>query len=121
MAEPVLLKKLLADRHWQSYSTFCRQYDKAARTIDKELVGSYPSRPQLHRWQNGELIGLPHPYKCQVLEAMFPGVLVTEMFEPLAKVEAALERPDVGVLVAAGLDAPVGQLGTWRADQLAAA
>lgn len=70
MAGPIVLKKMLSDRHWQSHRTFCLQYDKTARTVDREFVGSYPSRPQLHRWLNGELKGLPHPHNCQVLEAM---------------------------------------------------
>jgi hypothetical protein len=116
MAEPVVLKRLLAERHWSSHSIFCRQYDKAARSVDPKLVGSHPSRAQLHRWQNGELDGLPRPHNCQVLEAMFPGVLVSEMFEPLAA--AAQQPPDVGSLVAEALDAPAQLLGGWRSDQL---
>lgn len=82
MAEPVVLKNLLRQKHWQTYSTFCMQYDKAARAIDASLVGSYPSRAQLHRWQAGDLKGLPYPRHCQVLEAMFPGVTAAQMFAP---------------------------------------
>ena len=37
--QPVMLKVLLRDKHWQNYSTFCAEYDKAARQIDPELAG----------------------------------------------------------------------------------
>lgn len=123
MPGPIVLKKLLSDRHWQSHRTFCLQYDKAAQTVSREFVGSYPSRPQLHRWLNGELKGLPHPHNCQVLQAMFPGVTISEMFEPLATTPAGngANEPDVGALVAAGLSAPASHLGGWRADQLSPA
>jgi hypothetical protein len=82
MAGDVVLKKLLRQKHWQTYRTFCRQYDNAARMIDASLVGSYPSRAQLHRWQSGDVKGLPYPHHCEVLEAMFPGVTVQQMFAP---------------------------------------
>ena len=46
--QPVMLKVLLRERHWQNYSTFTAEYDKAARRIDPDLAGRYPSRAQLH-------------------------------------------------------------------------
>lgn len=54
---------------------------------------------------------------------MFPGVRITEMFEPLAANSANGDRnqPDVGALVAAGLNAPASHLGGWRSDQLSPA
>lgn len=82
MADSVVLRDLLRDRHWQTYKTFCREYDKAARKIDTSYVGSYPSRAQLHRWQSGDLKKTPHPQHCEVLEGMFPGVRVADMFLP---------------------------------------
>lgn len=82
MAERALLRDLLRERHWQTYRTFCIQYDKAARTVDSSYVGTYPSRAQLHRWQSGDVKGLPYPQHCEVLEAMFPGVKAAEMFRP---------------------------------------
>lgn len=82
VAEPVMLKNLLRQKHWQTYRMFCIQYDKAAEAIDASLVGGHPSRAQLHRWQAGDLKGLPYPIHCQVLEAMFPGVTVAQMFSP---------------------------------------
>lgn len=104
MAEPVALKNLLQQKHWQTYSTFCMQYDKAARAIDDSLVGSYPSRAQLHRWQAGDLKGLPYPRHRQVLEAMFPGITVAQMFAPAGGgAESAImstpEQPTVPTLL----------------------
>ena len=49
--QPVMLKVLLREKHWQNYSTFCAEYDKAAQRVDAELGGRYPSRAQLHRWR----------------------------------------------------------------------
>ena len=36
--QPILLKALLRERHWQNYATFCAEYDKVARRIDPNLV-----------------------------------------------------------------------------------
>jgi hypothetical protein len=53
--QPIMLKVLLGQRHWQNYATFCAEYDKAARRIDSDLGQTFPSRAQLHRWLNGSL------------------------------------------------------------------
>ncbi|MGH3937921.1 MAG: hypothetical protein ACRDTG_04685 [Pseudonocardiaceae bacterium] len=119
MAEPVTLKNLLRQKHWQTYSTFCMQYDKAARAIDDSLVGSYPSRAQLHRWQAGDLKGLPYPRHCQVLEAMFPGITVAQMFtpakdnaEPTTDISGHIARPVVILGSSTGLsEAEIAELG----------
>src|SRR5262249_9309501 len=72
-AQSVRLKVLLRKRHWQSYRTFCAEYDKVARSVDPRLIGTAPSRAQLHRWLSGELKGLPYGDHCRILEKMFPG------------------------------------------------
>jgi len=77
-----MLKALLRQRHWQTYSTFCAQYDKVARTVDPHLVGSWPSRAQHHRWLSGSMTGLPYPDHCRILEKMFPGWTAAQLFEP---------------------------------------
>ena len=83
MAEqPIRLKHLLQQRHWQTYRTFCTEYEKAAKEVDPSLVKSWPSRAQLHRWLSGELKGLPYPDHCRVLEKMFSGWTATELFDP---------------------------------------
>jgi hypothetical protein len=91
--EPIRLKVLLQTRHWQTYGTFCREYDRAARDIDSVLVGSYPSRAQLHRWQSGELKGLPYPHHCRVLEEMFPGWTAAQLFETGSVGEPSANTP----------------------------
>ena len=82
--QPILLKLLLRERHWQNYGTFCAQYDKAAARIDPDLAGSYPSRAQLHRWLTGSLRSLPYPDHCRVLEEMLPGWTAEQLFHPAA-------------------------------------
>ncbi|MFC3381567.1 hypothetical protein [Couchioplanes azureus] len=63
---------------------FSAEYNRAAATVDKQLCGSAPSRPQLHRWLSGTLTRLPHPDHCRVLEAMFPEWTARQLFEPYA-------------------------------------
>jgi hypothetical protein len=77
-----LLRELLRQRHWQTYATFCRRYDDAARRTDPALVGRWPSRGQFARWLSGDLKGIPHPDHCRVLEAMFPGVSAQQLVAP---------------------------------------
>lgn len=50
MATPIRLRTLLRQRHWQTYRTFKVEYDRVAATIDPGLVGTWPSRAQMHRW-----------------------------------------------------------------------
>ena len=79
---PVMLKILLREKHWQNYATFCAEYDKAARRIDPDLAGHYPSRAQHHRWLTGAVRSLPHPDHCRVLEEMFLGWTAEQLFQP---------------------------------------
>jgi hypothetical protein len=78
---PVRLKVLLRERHWQTHRTFNAEYDRAAREVDASLIGSGPSRAQLHRWMSGDVKGLPYPDHCRVLEQMFPGWTAEELFD----------------------------------------
>jgi hypothetical protein len=89
--EPQLtaLRLLLQRRHWQPHRTFLAEYDKAAASLDRRLVGHGPSRVQLHRWQSGRLGGLPYPDHCRVLEAMFPGWTADELFAASTSGEVA--------------------------------
>jgi hypothetical protein len=80
--QPILLKALLRERHWQNYATFCAEYVKVARRIDLNLIHTYPSRAQLHRWLTGSLRGLPYADHCRVLEEMFPGWSAAQLFQP---------------------------------------
>lgn len=101
---PTLLKALLTEKHWQTHRTFCTEYDKAAKNVDPGLVGSAPSRAQLHRWLSGELIKLPYADHCRVLEQMFPGWSAKQLFEPvtggdvgglLETIESRVEAPEL--------------------------
>ncbi|BCJ51817.1 hypothetical protein Asp14428_32920 [Actinoplanes sp. NBRC 14428] len=85
---PNLLKALLRERHWQKYATFCKEWDRVAEKLDRDLVGSYPSRSQLARWLAGDLKTVPHPDACRILEGLFPGLSAAQLF---ATSEAAHE------------------------------
>jgi hypothetical protein len=78
---PIVLKVLLRQRHLQSHRAFCREYDKVAEKLDRGLRGNYPSKAQFYRWLSGELVGLPYPDHCRILEAMFPGWQVDQLFK----------------------------------------
>jgi hypothetical protein len=80
--QPNRLKTLLQARHLQSYSAFCREYDRVAKTIDPKLVGAHPSKAQFHRWLSGDVKRLPYADHCRVLEALLPGWTAGQLFEP---------------------------------------
>lgn len=79
--KPIVLKVLLRQRHLQGHRTFCREYDKLAKQIDAELVGSWPSKAQFYRWLARDLQGLPYAHHCRILEAMFPGWTAEQLFQ----------------------------------------
>lgn len=79
--KPVLLKVLLQQRHMQTHSAFCREYDKVAVEVDRTLKGGWPSRAQFYRWLSGSLVGLPYVDHCRILEKMFPGWKVDQLFQ----------------------------------------
>jgi hypothetical protein len=61
---------------------FRASYENAARKVDRNLVGTAPSRAQLHRWISGGLKRLPYTDHCRVLETMFPGWTADQLFGP---------------------------------------
>lgn len=75
------LRALLRQRHWQTFRTFKAEYDRAAKAVDPGLIGTWPSRPQYHRWISGQLKGLPYADHNRVLERMFPGWTAVELFQ----------------------------------------
>jgi hypothetical protein len=106
--QPVMLKILLREKHWQNYSTFCVEYDKAARRIDPDLAGRYPSRAQLHRWLTGAVRSLPYADHCRVLEEMFPGWTAEQLFRPSTgerplTLGAPVISPPASVVLSTGL------------------
>jgi len=78
---PVVLKVLLQHRHLQTHRAFCREYDRVAAKTDPTLRGGWPSKAQFYRWLAGELIGLPYPDHCRILESMFPEWKVDQLFQ----------------------------------------
>jgi hypothetical protein len=78
---PVVLKVLLQHRHLQTHRAFCREYDRVAANSDPTLRGGWPSKAQFYRWISGELVGLPYPDHCRILEGMFPGWKVDQLFQ----------------------------------------
>ena len=92
--EPVALKALLRERHWK-YATFCIEYDKIARTLDSRLTNTWPSRAQFQRWLAGGLRGAPYPDACRVLEAMFPGWTIEQLFARYQPLDGAVREAGV--------------------------
>jgi peptide deformylase len=80
-SKPIVLKVLLQHRHLQTHSAFCREYERVAAEIDPKLRGGWPSKAQFYRWLSGDLIGLPYADHCRILEGMFPGWKVDQLFE----------------------------------------
>jgi hypothetical protein len=80
-ATPLVLKVLLQHRHLQTHRAFCREYDRVAARTDPTLRGGWPSKAQFYRWLSGELVGLPYPDHCRILESMFPDWKVDQLFQ----------------------------------------
>ena len=80
-ARPIVLKVLLQQRHLHTHSAFRREYDRVAAEIAPDLKGSGPSKAQFYRWISGELIGLPYVDHCRILESMFNGWKVDQLFQ----------------------------------------
>ncbi|MGW5318925.1 DUF5919 domain-containing protein [Nocardia thailandica] len=80
-----MLKALLQQRHLQTVSAFNKQYDAVAVTIDSGSVGNGPKNAQFYRWLSGNVSTLPYPHHCRILEVMFPGWTVAELFSEHAE------------------------------------
>jgi hypothetical protein len=107
--EAIALKALIRQRH-MSYEAFCREWDRAARTMDDALTGHYPGRAQYYRWLRGQLANKrPYPDACRMLEAMFPGWSVEMLFSPYAGALAA-EPPGSAAIADLGVNiSPLSQ------------
>lgn len=120
-ARPTVLRELVRQRHWQAYRRFCREYDRVAAEMDRELVGTYPSDATYRRWLSGRIVGIPRSEPCAVLEAMFPGYTVEQLFEPSEQsgdqaaesdgTRGAETTPDTGheIFLGKEVDVPPGQ------------
>jgi hypothetical protein len=123
VAAPIRLKVVLRQQHLQTHGPFCREYDKAARTIDPELEGTWPSRAQFHRWLSGELKGIPHSHHCRVLERMCPGYTAAQLFEPHEPEEASADSAESAIdgglldVIESRIDRPTLGVVEWGPEQ----
>jgi hypothetical protein len=138
---PVVLKALLQHRHLQTHSTFSREYNRVAAKIDPTLRGSGPSKAQFYRWLSGDLVGLPYADHCRILEGMFPGWKIDQLFQvhdggidfipepttpPAATPTIPPTRPvdqrstmyEMLHSIEQGLEAPTSGQVRWRSDAL---
>lgn len=91
--DTTVLATLLRERNWHRYGVFRVEYERAARSLDRALVATTPSRAQWHRWLAGELRRLPYVDHCRVLEAMFPRWTAERLLSPVGE-EATSPRAD---------------------------
>lgn len=92
----IALKVLLRQRHLQGLTAFIKEYNKLARDLDRDLVGSGPSKAQFYRWLSGDVRSLPYAHHCRILEAMFPGWTAEQLFAPYEEVKFAPAREATG-------------------------
>jgi transcriptional regulator with XRE-family HTH domain len=83
---PTLLRALIAERHWQNFRTFEKQFRQTARELadrdrDPDLAKLTVSSRQWERWYSGNVKTEPHPDACRVLEHMF-GHSVQQLMSP---------------------------------------
>jgi len=91
---PTLLRALVIERHWQKFTTFERQFLRAARELadqagEPELAKVTVSSRQFERWYAGKVKTEPYPDACRILEFMFG--------HPVARLLAPA-RPGAGVV-----------------------
>lgn len=85
---PRTLLKWLCDRDRLPY----RQFEKKFTATGIRLFGPDPNNPtlgetQFRRWTGGKLVTLPSPESCQILEAMWPGYTVEQLFGPPLEID----------------------------------
>jgi hypothetical protein len=75
-----VLEALLYRRHIQTHEDFTQEYNRVARRVDPLAVGRGPTRSQFYRWRSRSIASFPRARHCRVLEAMFPGWDLAELF-----------------------------------------
>ncbi|MER6076996.1 hypothetical protein [Streptomyces sp. NPDC001833] len=84
MPRTTLFRQLLQQRHLTTHEAFAAQYERTAVRLaeldrDPRLASLQVSPRQFDRWYGGELLTLPRPDSCRVLEHML-GRPVSELF-----------------------------------------
>ncbi|MEU1151499.1 transcriptional regulator, XRE family protein [Streptomyces sp. NPDC005918] len=86
MPRPTLFRFLLMERRWDRWNAFCLQFEKAARSLAKEinaprLASVTVSRKSFDRWAKGDWYGRPWPDTALILEHLFE-VPCADLFRP---------------------------------------
>lgn len=110
--------RLLYQRHLQAHSSFCREYNRVAKSVEPSFVGTWPSRATLHRWMTGDVKRLPYPDHCRILEGMFQGFTVHQLLQPWSEdgepsIPSEAEMAQLMDTVRHGLAAPAATPTTW--------
>lgn len=104
--EPTLLRVLVIERHWQKYTTFERQFRRAAWKLaeeqgEPELRRATVSPRQFERWYAGTVKTEPYPDACRILEYMF-GYSIKQLLGPATATKtrdkAVAESDDMDVV-----------------------
>lgn len=74
------VKALLQERHLHEYSVFANEYRRIARDLGLPRNAQPPSKSTYYHWLSGQMQRLPQGYHCVVLEQMFPGWTVRDLF-----------------------------------------
>lgn len=74
------IKALLQEHHMHEYSVFAVEYRRIARELGLPLNAQPPGKSTYYYWISGQMSGLPKGYHCVVLEQMFPGWTVKDLF-----------------------------------------
>ncbi|MFF4786119.1 hypothetical protein ACFY3E_32960 [Streptomyces griseorubiginosus] len=98
MPRTTLLRQLLQQRHLTTHEAFAAQYERAAARLaeldrDPRLASLQVSPRQFDRWYGGELLTLPRPDACRVLEHML-GRPVSELFSTAYDGDSAHDRDE---------------------------
>ncbi|WP_414167306.1 DNA-binding protein [Streptoverticillium reticulum] len=75
-APETLLRRLVRQQNIEPYKQFCREFERAARSLgerdnDPEMRQATVGERQYARWLTGEVRRQPHPLACRVLHHMF--------------------------------------------------
>ncbi|MER6072757.1 hypothetical protein ABT187_28715 [Streptomyces sp. NPDC001817] len=98
MPRTTLFRQLLQQRHLTTYEAFAAQYERAAARLakidrDPRLASIQVSPRQFDRWYGGELLTLPRPDACRVLEHML-GRPVSDLFSTMHDNESEGDRDE---------------------------
>lgn len=74
------IKALLQQRHMHEYSLFEAEYRRVARGLELPRNVQPPGKSTYYHWLSGQMRGLPQGYHCVVIEHMFPGWTIKDLF-----------------------------------------